>query len=160
MAKGFPYSLGRAPKESPVVRKFVYPVRDVTVAVAATGDAVGFGSAVVGDFPEGNLLFLGGVAYLQFSTASEEVEVNWSGSYGIGTTVDADGTLATTESNLATGTISAATAGLSPVTRGTSATAVVLDNTDGSLELNLNLVVANAGIDEDGEGDFVANGSV
>ena len=57
--------------------------------------------------------------------------------------------------------LGAATAKVSPVARGTHAVAItgtVLDNTDGSLELNLNLLIDDANIS--GAADFTATGVV
>lgn len=52
--KGLPRSLGRGISQLPIVRQSVL-VNNVAVAVAgATG--VGFGSAVIGGLPQGNIL--------------------------------------------------------------------------------------------------------
>lgn len=168
MAKGFPYSLGRAPKESPVVRKYRYDVRDLTVNVAAASTAVGFGTAVLGDFPEGNILYLGGIAYLQFDTADTDIGATWSGDFAVGTTATADVTLSGTDINLindgagspAAVAVGPAVARLSPLTRGEGGAVDMFDNTDGSLELNLNVLVDAANIADDTDADFIVNGYV
>lgn len=122
----------------------------------ATG--VGYGSAVIGDLPEGNILLLGAVAYLQFTKAASAsgITATFDGDFSIGTTATADATLSTTDANIIASTaLGAATAGVSPVVRGVSAVpavSTVLDNTDGSLELNLNLIIddaATSGDDQD-----------
>ncbi len=164
MSKGLPYSNARgAAAQAPDVRRFTYPVKNVTVNAAAAAAGVGFGTVVIGDLPEGNVLFIGGVSYLQFLTADADIGATWTGSYGVGTTPDADGSLATTEINLiGSSSIAAATAKLSPVTRGVSAAdaSEVFDNTDGALEINLNFVVTAADIGDASAADFTVNGYV
>lgn len=162
--KGLPRSMAHAAAAtSPTFQRVTYPVKNVTVTVAAAAAGVGFGTAVIGDLPEGNVLYVGGVAYLQFSTADADIGATWTGSYGIGTAPDADGSLATSEIDLiGSSSISAATAKLSPVTRGVSAadSSEVFNNTSGSLEVNLNLVVTAADIADASSADFTANGYV
>ena len=41
-------------------------VKDLEVTVSAAGAAVGFGTVVAGDIPEGNVLLLGAAGYLKF----------------------------------------------------------------------------------------------
>jgi hypothetical protein len=147
----------------PTFQRVTYPVKNVTVNVAAAAAGVGFGTVVIGDLPEGNVLYVGGVAYLQFLTADADIGATWTGAYGVGTTPDADGSLATTEINLiGSSAIAAATAKLSPVTRGVSAadSSEVFDNTDNALEINLNLTVTAADITDASAADFTVNGYV
>lgn len=157
--KGLPRSLSRGVTQAPIVRQTV-PINDV-VSVAGTS-GVGFGSAVIGGLPNGNLLFLGAVAYLQFRTADADVQAAFDGDYSIGSAPTADATLSGAEVDIVQSTaLGAATAGLSPVARGTHAVAItgtVLDNTAGSLELNLNLIIDDANIS--GAADFTATGVV
>lgn len=156
--KGLQRSLSRGPAAVQNVVRQTIRVTDLAVTVAGAS-GVGFGSAVIGDLPEGNILFLGAAAYLQFSEADADVTDTFTGNYAIGTTATADATLDTTDANIvASSSISAATAGVSPVTRGVGATVAMLDNTDGSLELNLNLTIADAAIS--GAGSMVADGYV
>jgi len=124
----------------------------LTVAGAA---GVGFGSFVASDFPEGNVLFLGAVSYLQFTgPTTGDLSDTWAGDYAVGTTPADDGTLGGTDVDLVASTaLAAATAEVSPRTRATGATAAnaaVLDNTDGSLEINVSLLVDDADIAADG----------
>lgn len=156
--KGFIRALRRGPVQQPVVKQAI-PVRNVPVSVAGT-TGVGFGTAVVGDFPAGNILLLGAVSYMQFSTVDGDVQATFDGDYSIGTTPTADATLSGTEINVVpSAALGAATAGVSPVARSAStAASAILDNTDGSLELNLNLLVDDANIS--GTGDFTVNGVI
>lgn len=164
MAKGLPRSMAHAPAGyEPSPRRVKYLIKNLTVPVAATGDADALGSGVMlGDFPEGNILVLGGISYLQFTTADTDLTTTWTGKYSIGSvTMAADSGLTSTEADLiGSSTISAATSRTSPVTRGFNATPTLLNNTDGSLELNLNVVVDNAGIASGGAADLTANGYV
>jgi hypothetical protein len=161
--KGLPRSRARgAPALAPITKQRIL-VKDLAISVAgATG--VGFGSAVAGGLPQGNLLFLGAIAYLRFSEIAggdADVTDTFTGNFSVGTTATADATLDSTDANLvASSAISAATAGVSPITRGASAAdaSEVLDNTDGSLEANLNLLIADATIS--GTGSMLANGYI
>ncbi len=165
--KGLPYSNSRgAAAAAPTPRRVRFDVKNVTVNVAATGDADAFGTAaVIGDLPEGNILLLGGCSYLQFTTADTDLTTTWTGLYSVGTApMAADATLTLTEADLITSTVlGAATARTSPLTRGTkvpSAVLLMLDNTDGALEVNLNLVIDNTGISSGGAAAMTANGYV
>lgn len=162
--KGLPRSMAHAvPGTAATLRRITYPVKNVTVNAAAAAAGVGFGTVVLGYLPEGNILYLGGVSYLQFLTADADIGATWTGSYGVGTAADADGSLAGTEVNLiGSSSIAAATAKLSPVTRGVSAAdaSEVLDNTASDLELNLNFVVTAADIADASAADFTVNGYV
>jgi len=53
--------------------------------------------------------------------------------------------------------LGAATARVSPVVRATGVTAAIFDNTDGSLEINLNLIIDDATISAD-DVEFTASG--
>lgn len=157
--KGLPRSLGRGLNTAPIVRQTVALAATVTVA-GTTG--VGFGTAVVGDLPQGNILFLGAVAYAQFTTASANVTTAFDGDYSIGSAPTADATLSGSEVDLVQSTpLGAATGKVSPLARGINAAAIcgtVLDNTNGSLELNLNLLIDDANIS--GSADFTVAGSL
>jgi hypothetical protein len=158
--KGLLRSMSRgAPARQEIVRQTI-KVDNLALSVAGTS-GVGFGSAVAAGLPEGNILFLGGVAYLQFTEADADVTDTYTGNFSVGTTATADATLDTTDANLIGSTaLSAATGGVSPRTRGVSAADAteILDNTDGSLEVNLNLTIADASIS--GTGSFVVDGVI
>ncbi len=151
MGKGMPRSLKHADKSAVIVKRV-----DINHSVSVTGDAAAAndGQVVVGDFPEGNILLLGAVAYVQFAGPTDADLVDtWEGDYGVGTTADANSALATTDINIIGSTaIAAATAELSPRTRGVlgpdptdgGLLVDIFDNTDGSLEINLNLLIDDA----------------
>ena len=154
MSKGLPRSLSRGSSASVPIRKLTLDFSAVSVTVnGATG--VGWGTAVIGDFPQGNILLLGAVAYAKFTgPGSASLADNFDGDYSIGSAPTADATLSGSEVDIVQSTaLGAATSEVSPRARGTNAAAIcgtVLDNTDGSLELNINLLIDDANISADG----------
>lgn len=163
MSKGLPRSRARGnPLLNPIMKQTLR-VKNLTFLVdGASG--VGWGTAVLGDFPAGNVMLLGAVGYLQFTTAAAGVTATFDGDFAIGTTPTADATVTGTDANIVPLTaLGAATAKVSPRVRGVQAdgafAGVVFDNTDGSLELNLNLIIDDAAISAD-DCSFVANGEL
>lgn len=157
MGKGLPRSLARG-KGKTTVRKHVVKFTDLAVSVAGTS-GVGFGSAVIGDFPEGNILILGAAGYASLYTADADVQATFDGDIAVGTTPADDGTVTGADVNILPSTaLGAATSGQSPTVRSVSATAAMVDNTDGSLEMNLNVLIDDANIS--GTGSFTATGYV
>lgn len=145
MAKGLPRSRERGIQSgaSAVVKQTIRLNHTLNVADGAPG----FGSVAIGDFPQGNILFLGATIYPRFTTASANVIAAFDGDYSLGTTPTADNALAGTDVNLVASTaLGAATAKVSPIVRGAGSTAAMFDNTDGSLELNLNLLIDDTSI--------------
>ncbi len=154
MGKGLPRSLSRGPLNRQEIVKQTIGINTTVTVDGASG--VGVGTVVIGDLPEGNILLLGAVAYLTFTgPTSADLADDWEGDYGIGTTPADDATITGADVNIIPSTaIAAATAEASPTTRGVQADGafcgVVLDNTDGSLELNLSLLIDDADIGADG----------
>jgi hypothetical protein len=145
---------------NPLIRE-VIPVR--AKALNVVDGAPGFGFAPVGGFPQGNILFLGAVAYLRFTTASANIIAAFDGDFSIGTTGTVDNDVADAgEANIIPSTpLNPATAKVSPYVRGVSSAAlngVILDNTDGSLLLNLNLLIDDTSIS--GAAAFTVDGVV
>lgn len=163
MTKGLPLSLSRgAPARQAIIKQTV-KVRGASLTVnGASG--VGFGSVVIGDLPQGNVLLLGAVAYMQFTgPTSSDLADTWSGDFAVGTTPAGDGSLTNADVDIVASTaVGPAVAEASPRTRGVAATATngaILDNTDGSLELNLSLLVDDANIGAD-DLVFLVNGEL
>ncbi len=158
MAKGLPRSHANANKSfAPIVRDTIVVKAKTVTLIEDVGGQPAWATLIVGDFPEGNILFLGATAYFTFagSGADGDLADTWEGNYGVGTTPSTDDTdpIATTMEDI-TGVvdIAAATAEVSPRTRSVSANAdsgLIYDNTDGSLELNLNILVDAADITGD-----------
>lgn len=160
--KGLPRSLSRGAQDVQEIIKVSIPVKDLAVSITDVPGAAGWGSSVMAGLPQGNLLFLGAVAYLAFSSADANVTATYVPTFAVGTTATADSTLSTTEVDIVPSTASAAAAAkVTPFTRAASTDALgggVFDNTDGSLELNLNVSVADAGIT--GNAVIAANGVI
>lgn len=159
--RGLFRSLKKAIRSIPIIVPF--RIVNLPITVTDPGAAVGYGAAdSLIKLPQGNILLLGAVSYLQFSSSDADLADTWTGNYAIGTAATADATLNGNEVNIIPSTaISAATAKLSPVTRGVSTASIggtIIDNTDGSLAPNINLTVADASLA--GNASIVINGIV
>lgn len=145
--KGLPRSLGRVGAASSL-RTLTIPVKALAVTVA--DGAPGFGTAVISGLPQGNLLFLGAVAYLKFTSADADVIATYEGDFSIGTTPTADNALTGTDADIVPSTaLGPAVAKVTAQHRAASTDALgggIFDNTDGSLELNLNVIIDDASI--------------
>lgn len=148
--KGLPRSRGRGGQAvSPAPFTKSIPFSKIVSVDGLTG--VGFGTVVIGGLPIGNLLLLGAVSYLKLTKLSASgVQDTFDGDYAIGSAPTADATLNGSEVDIIGSTaLNAATGGVSPRARGTTTVALagtILDNTDGSLELNLNVLIDDANI--------------
>lgn len=157
MGKGLPRSTRRlSPDTVPAQAVIKQTFALSALALSMTGaTGVGWGTAVLGDLPEGNILVLGAIAYVQVTkdAAASGIQAAFDGDFSVGTTATADATLSGTDVNIIpSSALGAATAGVSPVARGASTAApAILDNTDGSLELNLNLLIDDANISADAQ---------
>jgi hypothetical protein len=161
MTKGLPRSRSRGKPALDTVNKMVLKPRALAISVAAVSTAVGWGTAVLGDFPEGNILVLGVLANLQFTATGTNATTTFDGDWSIGTTPTADATLSGTDVNLIASTaLGAATARVSPAQRAALATPAMFDNTDGSLEINLNFLIDAANITDDTTVPVTATGEV
>lgn len=160
MAKGLPRSLKRGnPLDSPV-RKLRLAFKDVALSVAGTS-GVGFGTAVVGELPQGNILILGAVAYLSLNkNGDSDIQDAFDGDYSVGTAPTADLTLSGAEVDIipSTAFAAAASAGLLTNSRAAGGTQSVVDNTDDSLEVNLNVLIDDANIS--GTASMLASGTI
>ena len=167
MTHGYQRGLSKAPfGQEDGFRRVRIPISNATLNVAAAGAGVGFGTLVVGGLPPQYLLYAGGVAVIGFSTADTDLTATFAGQYSVGTTADANGTLATTEINLidATDILAAArvvpgTIGHHPNSSGASSLQL-LDNSDGSLEVNLNVTVDAGDIGDASDADLTVNGYI
>lgn len=167
MAKGLP----RVAKNSTLTvpgdfGRVTIPVRNLSLTATAITTANGIGTVVLGDFPDGNILMLGAVSYLRFSTSDANVtSAVWTGSYSIGSAPDADGNQTDTGENdiILAQPLGAATAKVSPYTRGQSGTPgasypQILNNENGSLEVNLNFFITAAHITDSSSALFKVDG--
>jgi hypothetical protein len=148
MGKGLPRSMSRGAARLQEMIKQEIRIKDLQIEVdGATG--IGWGTVVVGDLPAGTIFLLGAVSRMQFrGPTSANLVDTWTGNYAFGSAPTADSTLNGAEVDIIPSTaISAATAELSPVTRGASTALSILNNENGSLEINLGLLIADASID-------------
>ena len=114
-------------------------------------------------FPSGKSPRTAVPAYLQFrgSGSDANLAADWEGDFSIGTTPTADATLTGTDVDIvASSPIAAATAEVSPRTRGVNATQAMFDNTDGSLELNLNLITDDNDVTDSQVVNMTVNGEL
>ncbi|PIX38128.1 MAG: hypothetical protein COZ56_21315 [Armatimonadetes bacterium CG_4_8_14_3_um_filter_58_9] len=142
MTKGLQRSLSRGPKATKDVVHIKLALSEALTFTGSTGVAV-FATAIIDLLPEGNLLYLGGVSNLTFTgPTSVNLADNFQGTYAIGTSATADVTLNGTEVDLIASTaIPAATNEIIANVRAMNAAQAILNNTDGSLEVNLNVTL-------------------
>lgn len=163
MTKGLIRSLRRGPQQQQILQKLIYRVEDLEVTVSATGVANGIGSAVIGDLPEGNIAFLGGVGYFELAGSGSDANLvdTWSGDFAVGTNPVAGAGIDGLEQNIVNSSaVGPAVAEVAPRARGAGPGASVLDNTDGSLELNLNVLIDAADITDDQSVTLTVNGEI
>lgn len=162
--KGLRRSIDRGPAVSQGIMKDNIDLTGATVTVSSTGVAIGFGSAVISDFPEGNILLLGVVGQIGFAGSGADANLadDWSGDFGIGSTPAGDATITGTDVNIIASTaLDTATAEAHALARYAEAHGdTILDNTDGSLEVNLNLLIDAADIVDDQSVIITLSGSI
>jgi len=164
MGKGLPRSLSRGPKIRQEMVKERIDFSGVTLTASATGAAAGFGSAVIGDFPEDNILFIGAISYVSFAGSGSDANLtaDWEGDYSMSTAPLADASISEdAERNIIFTTgVGAASAQVIGLTRGERTGPFMFNNTDGSLEINLNLTIDAADITDDESVDITCAGHV
>jgi hypothetical protein len=140
--KGLQRSLSRGPKATKDVN-VARLVVDQSLSFTGVTDTALFATKVLAALPEGNILLLGAVANLTFTgPTSANLTNDFEGDVSLGTAPTADNDLAdANEANIIASTaIPAATAEVATV-RATNATQAIIDNTDGSGEINLNVLL-------------------
>jgi hypothetical protein len=150
MGKGLPRSNSRATPNLSATMRLRIPVKAKAFNLTDPGAAAGWGTVPLGGLPQGNVLILGAVGYLQLSSTHASVTTTFVGTMALGTTATADNALAGTEINIAPAVTSAAAVNkVGPVTRVASTIAeagLMVDNTDNNVNVNLNVTIADAGI--------------
>jgi len=122
-------------------------VRGLVVPITDPGAANGFGTAVIADFPDGDLLFLGAAAYLRLTKSGAGLADAFAGNLAIGSAPTADATLSGGEVDFVPSTaFTTAVNGVSAYTRyaGAAGAFTVIDNRNGALELNFNCFITDA----------------
>jgi len=152
MSKGLPRSLSRGVPGKKGVYSLNLAIERTSVVITDPGAAAAWGTLAIGQLPQGNLLILGLVSYLKFTKNGAGIVDTFDGDYAIGTAPSTSNiALATNKADLIASTAfaSAAAAGVTAMFRAASAAALagtIFDNTDGSLELNLNILLDDAAV--------------
>jgi hypothetical protein len=163
MAKGLPRSLANAkPGNEISPRRIRYVANSLVVSVTGgAATAKGFGTTVLGGLPEGNILVLGGIAYLKLSSTDDDVIATFGADLSIGTTATADATLDGTDVNiLAETSMGTASGKATALVRNTIAALAMIDNTAADLELNLNVITDDNSVTDSLVGTFLCDGYV
>ena len=166
MSKGLPRSLAHANTSVLTINSYAI---DHTMSFTGASGSADDATVVIGGLPEGNILFLGAVSYLTLTgPTSADLADDFQGDYSIGTAPNTDDELMfLTDSDIIVGTpIAAATAEVSPKTRSTTnhdavdlgLLSKIFDNTDGSIELNLNVLLDDGEITNLASVDITAKG--
>lgn len=139
---------------------FTFTATPITMLDASQG-----GGVKVYGFPEGRILLLGATGSIAVTTTSalaSTLNAGVTGNWGLGTTVQANGTLATTEQNVLQTTAFTASATINvPGAASGGVGAAVLASIDGhttAADLYLNLAVASA-TDIDGNATVTVTGT-
>jgi len=142
MTKGLQRSLSRGPKSLQKVVTERLMLNEALTFTGSSGNAV-FATTPIAGLPEGNILLLGAVANLTFTgPTSANLTDDFQGDFGLGTTPADDNTITSADVDIIGSTaIAAATSEESADNRGTNATQVILDNTAGTGEVNLNVLL-------------------
>jgi hypothetical protein len=163
MSKGIPRTLARAAAsgDSAVVSRLHVKLKH-TINVAAAGAGIGFGTVVVGDFPEGNIAMLAVVGNVTFTApGTSSLIAAFAGDFSVGTAANADTDLADAgEANILASTELLAASSTTGNIRATNVTPLVLDNTDGSLEINLNVIIDASSIADASDEDVAVTGDL
>ena len=161
--KGYQRGMSRgAAARQDIVRRDI-PIRNLAVTMTDATTAGSWGTAVVAGLPQGNILILGAVlSGMQLVKGNANLIDAFVATLALGSAPTADATLAsgevdiipaTAQSAAASGTLSGARAASTATQNG-----VILDNTDGSLELNLNVTVPDAS--STANSSFTVNGTL
>ena len=160
-----PGSTNRGLYKKTNIQQMEIPV-DITLNVAAVSTAVGFGTVVLADLPEGNLLLLGCVASLAFAAGADTSLVDaWDGDFGLGTTAADDATITGADVDILPSSAIKAVASTKDVatirvTSTTTEQGAIFDNTANTIDLNLNVVVDADDITDDEDADLAVTGTV
>jgi hypothetical protein len=163
MGKGLPRSLSRGAAGRQEVFRIDIEVPADSFVITDPGAAIGWGTLRLAGLPEGNLLFLGAVlSNLEFTKGDADIIDAFNGDFALGTAPTADNVLAGTEVDLIASTAMAVgVSGVSAGNRGISTATehgLILDNTAGTMEVNLNVLVDDISISADSS--FTLRGSL
>lgn len=155
MGKGFPHAMARQqPKAQPfgVVVQIIPLLAGVTISNVDGATGVGWGTAVVADLPEGNILFLGAAFQGTLTKNTAGIVADFDGDISFGSAPTADTTLSGAEVDLIPSTSTpqavSSVSTIRAVSTGTES-GTILDNTDGSKEINVNVLIDDADVSAD-----------
>lgn len=161
--RGLTRSLGRVPAgKSASPQRVRFNLKDLVVNVTGgASTAKGFGSAVVGGLPEGNILLMGGIAYIALSSTDADVIATFEADFSVGTTATADATLDTTDANIfAETSMGTASSKATAIIRAEKKALEMFDNTAGTSAVNLNVITDDNSVTDSLVGTFLANGYI
>jgi hypothetical protein len=135
------------------------------IVVSAASTAAGFGTVKICDLPEGNILFNGAVMNIAMgAAASGNVVTEWDGDISLGTAAAEDTTLNGNEVNIIPSSAVKAAADKdldqARVLSTTTEQGAIFDNTDGSLDINLNMLIDAADITDDESVSLTLSGTL
>ncbi len=152
MSKGLPRSLSRGKALKEAITKIRIPLQDFPITVTSVGVAIGWGTAVLGGLPEGQLKIMAVAAQLAIAGSGADANLGdtWAGDFGIGSTPADDATITAGDVDLIASTaLGPAVAEVAPLVTAVNGVDSVLDNTAADLELNLNVLIDAADIVDD-----------
>lgn len=120
------------------------------ITITDPNPGIGYGSVNLRTMPKGNFVICGGVAYIQFSSASAGLINAFEGDFGVGRALLSSGALTQNQQEFINGTpFGPATNKTTPVTRGISDQANMgraIDNTGGGANIYLNVLIDDTSI--------------
>jgi hypothetical protein len=150
MSRNYPVSLNQQIRDGKVNGPYRIELRGQSISVLAVTTAIGFGSCVIGDFPNKRLYIRGIKASLGFVKQDANIIATWSGAWSLGSTPTADLTLAGTDVDIIPSTsVGPAVAGriVAPAVGSEVLVTTEITRTwTAAEELNLNLIVNAADI--------------
>lgn len=152
MPKGLQRSIHRGPGVRQDLQNFALPF---STTITITDGAPGFASLVLTDLPEGNILYGGAVVNLTMTSLDANIIDAFDGDFALGMAPTVAGALTGNEANLTPSTpLVTAVGAESTGNRAAGANAqngTIFDNTDSTLEVNLNISLDDASISADGD---------
>lgn len=151
MSKGLTHSSRRGDPQTQEIIKQTIALDALPVVI--DGAAAGWGTAVVRGLAQGNILLLGAVLNATLTKGDANIVDAFDGDIAVGTAPTADATLSGSEVDVIPSTaLVTGAAGVSSGNRAVSTgtqSGAILNNTDGSLELNVNVLIDDADITDD-----------
>lgn len=152
MTKGMARARRLPRNDVPVVRGRIPVSLTLSNFDGATG--VAFDTGVIAGLPEGNILILGAVLNATLTESSANITDTFDGDFSVGSAPTADNSLSGAEVDIIPSTAMGAAVSSVNTVRGASTpteNGTILDNTAGTLELNLNVLIDDASISADNE---------